>query len=168
MKRLIIILTLAVSCTAQTLVIGIGSGGGGGGGSTPAPVYTFFAWCTGALPANTTLFVLSPATGGVACGTALAGGAVPMPANCVVKSLTVGSNAGGTLPTSGLIQLQRAPVNTNTFTNTTSTCTLGTGTSCQDTADAPAFNQGDRWRIVFTPAVASDTGGNVGATLVCG
>lgn len=97
-------------------------------------------WCTGTATANTTLVLA-----GAAC-TATTGYLIPMNAG-TVKNLFCKSVNAGVNASSGLVTVRKNVV------NQALTCTIGTGTSCNDQTHTFSMSAGDAIDIIFTTQI---------------
>jgi hypothetical protein len=132
--------------------------GGGGGGSI------VIAFCGGTVgTGNGSAYVLAPGAAATLtqCNSSTTAVEVAMPLACTAQKMYVTAGAAGAQATSGRVRLYKAGVQQSLG------CDLGTGTSCNDTANTVTFNTGDLWSVRVTTAQASDTTANVRAAFVC-
>lgn len=83
------------------------------------------------------------------------------PFACTAKNLYVSASAAGAVSGSGVITLR---VNGS---NSSLTCTLGTGTTCNDSTHSVALALNDAWDVTVTTGQASDTTADVKANFAC-
>lgn len=106
------------------------------------------------------LFPFSKATASLAC-TSTTAQEMPVPVPCTFKNMYVKASAAGGAAGSGLMQL---------FKNGSAsgiTCTLGTGTSCNDTTHTVSMAVGDTYSVRVTTGQASDTTADIRAAFQC-
>ena len=114
------------------------------------------AFCQGTVSANTTVFLTQMGATTTACTTTTAAAGMPMPASGTIKNLYVVLGTGG--KTGDAVTIAK------NGTNTTVTCTFGTGTSCNDLTHSFTVAAGD----VLTAKVstgASDSAANITITM---
>ena len=121
-------------------------------------------YCQGTIgTANATTYILAPFVN-VANSNACTGTAAmefPVPAPCIAKDLYVVATAAGAVAGSGVVTLYK------NGSATTLTCTLGTGTTCNDTTHLPTFVAGDTYSLRVLTGQATDTTAGVRAAFAC-
>lgn len=145
------ILAGAAVSNAQTPVIGAQ-------GSLSSNASSIRGWCggTGTSSATLALYLLGSITTGCT-GTVSNTGAFLAAHGGTFKNLYVFAGTGGVNSSSGVVTLYDNGV------ATTLTCTLGTGTSCNDTTHTPLGIAGHLYTLRFTTQ-ASETLANIAAT----
>jgi hypothetical protein len=133
------------------------------GCNTVTPVTSFILnnFCTGQVGGtNGGTYVLEPGSTGTAC-TTTGVAEIPIPATCSMQKMYVTASAAGGAAGSGATTLFK------NGSGTALTCTLGTGTTCNDTTHTVSFNAGDTWSMRTVTAQASDTTANIKVALLC-
>ncbi len=124
----------------------------------------FVSFCQQGIGAsNATAYTLAPASvAGSLCSSASTDTAgVPITHACTIHAFYVKASAAGAVSGSGV-----AAVYKNTSV-TTVTCTLGTGTTCNDTTHTATFAAGDTWSVRVTTGQGGDTTANIRASFQC-
>ena len=85
----------------------------------------------------------------------------PIVSACTAKNLYVKASAAGGQATSGKVELYKNGSASGL------TCTLGTGTTCNDTTHTVALTTSDVWSVRITTAQTGDTTGNPRVTFQC-
>lgn len=107
---------------------------------------TFFEACSGTASAGTTLAMQ---WSGGACSSSATALQVPTSSAGTLLNMRVKCGTAGTNASSGAFTL-----NKNGSTATALTCTVGTGTTCNDTTHTVAAVAGDNWQVFFTTQAA--------------
>lgn len=108
------------------------------------------------------MYYLAPwNTSGFAC-TSINAVASPMPNACTARNLYVNAGTAGIDGTSGIVTLYKGA------SATALTCTIATGTTCQDTGHTVAFSSNSGFYIsVKSSTAGSDLLANIRATFQC-
>lgn len=122
-------------------------------------------WCQGAVgTANATAYALNPATNSTNNNCQVPVSSIqdpPFPIACTAYNLYVTASTAGGAAGSGVMAVAK-----NNSAQTL-TCTLGTGTACNDTTHTFSIAAGDRIRIQVTTGQLNDTTANIRATFLC-
>jgi hypothetical protein len=124
------------------------------------------AWCAGPVgTGNGSIYPLYPGAGGTTPTFNCTSGAVivenPVPAACTAQHLTVKARVAGAVAGSGVITLYKNTV------ATALTCTLGTGTTCNDAAHTVAFAANDAWSVRVQTGQGNDTTADIRTMWQC-
>lgn len=127
---------------------------------TPWPT-PLISYCTGTVgSAFPQTYILAPDGSSTGCGgTGIA--ETPLPIACTASKLYVTASAAGAVAGSGVITLYK------NGTATSLTCTLGTGTTCNDLTDSVSFSAGDTKSIRIATGQGTDTTANPRASFLC-
>lgn len=160
----------AANVITDTIIADTGSttdflNGTGGYSKPSAPMLTSF--CGGAVgTGNGTEYVLAPFLKGAstACTTTIATGSIETPLShaCVMQNLYVKAGTAGAVGGSGIIKIYK-----NTSSAAGITCTLGTGTSCNDTTHTQTMAAGDSWKATVTTGQATDSTADIRLAIDC-
>ena len=116
--------------------------------------------CTGTATASATLGVQGLGTFAIGtCTSTTVSAGVAMPRAGTLRNLSVTAGTGGVNASSGVVTVLK------NGSTTTITCTVGTGTSCSNTANTVAFVQGDIIAVQFTTQ-AAETLANIKASVL--
>jgi hypothetical protein len=119
-------------------------------------------WCTGTVgTGNGTTYMFTPGANvaNVCSGTTIT--EMPIALTCTAKNLYVNSGTAGAVAGSGVVALFKAGV------ATALTCTVGTGTTCNDTTHTVSMTAGNLWSVRVTTGQATDTSANLRASFQC-
>lgn len=146
--------------TQVTGILPIANGGTGTLVGLASEIYPGF--CLGTIgTGNGSAYPLPPANSSQIGCTSTQQVEPPMPFACTAKNLYARSLLGGAQASSGIVKIYKNNAATAV------TCTMGTGTSCNDTTNSVTFAQGDLWSIRVLTGQATDTITNPRAMFQC-
>lgn len=141
-------------------VLAIANGGTGSPLGLVSEIYP--GWCLGTIgTGNGSVYPLPPANSSQIGCTSTQQVEPTMPFACTASHLYARTGTAGAQAGSGVVKVYKNNA------ATAITCTMGTGTSCNDTSNSVTFAQGDLWSIRVTTGQASDTIANPRAMFQC-
>lgn len=156
----------ATTVNLATQVVGILPVANGGTATTGLSSGQIVAFCestVGTVTATRYMLNMFHSGANILCSSATSGSIfeMPMPITCTAQKLYVKASAAGGQVTSGKITLNKGG------SAQALTCTLGTGTTCNDTTHTVSFTAGDTYSLDVTTAQTTDTTANVRVSFQC-
>lgn len=153
-----------IRLTTQVVgVLPVANGGTNSTGLASGQISAFCESTVGAVTATRYMLNMFHSGANILCSSATSVSILemPMPITCTAQKLYVTASAAGGAAGSGKVTLNK------NGTPDALTCTMGTGTSCNDTTHTVSLTAGDTFSLDITTGQTTDTTANVRATFQC-